>query len=59
MEKKNARGNAIKMIKHKICQNCGAVMIYDYIEERFKCLACGNAEPSKEELKNTRCSYLD
>lgn len=32
------------ILKHRICPNCLAVMIYNFEKERFECKLCGNVE---------------
>jgi len=46
-------------MKHKICNNCGAVMTWDYQNQRYLCLCCGNSEPTEEELKGKPGSYIN
>ena len=59
MEKKNAGKFGINSMEHKICNNCFAVMSWDNENNRFKCLSCGNADPSEEELKRKTNSYIN
>jgi len=59
METKNYERFRKAIMKHKICNNCGAVMTWDYQNQRYICLCCGNSEPTEEELKAKPGSYIN
>ena len=46
-------------MKHKICDNCGAVMTYDEEIEGFRCLICGNSDEVSEDLNKAHRSYIE
>ena len=46
------------ILKHKICPNCGAVMLWNLDKERWECNLCGNVEELKENLKGFRPNYV-
>jgi len=58
MENKNVGRFGEVKIKHKVCNNCGALMTWIIDDERYFCDLCGNADPSEEELKRKPGSYI-
>jgi len=46
------------MIKSKICWNCGAVMTWNFMKNRWECLSCGNSEEDKKLDEFLKPGYL-
>lgn len=58
MEDKHDKIFGHRVMKHRICWNCGSVMIWDPINEIYRCHCCGNSESEVKELKIGFHSYI-
>lgn len=47
MENKYDQSIRKMIIRHKICGNCGATMIFNELLQRWVCKLCGNDDPNK------------
>ena len=45
-------------IKHKICSNCGALMIYNDAIDIYHCLICGNSESLENKQLTGKHGYI-
>jgi len=45
-------------MEHKFCDNCGAMMMWDFINSRWICNCCGNAEHLNKDWRNFKHGYI-
>jgi len=46
-------------MKYKVCNNCGARMLFDYVKKRWDCIHCGYAEELEENLRSIVPGYIN